>query len=83
MILGRDLGRSLDAVGNKYLHRITEFDLNDFVPTEWLLVETGSKSVTNLVHERPLRLYGQGQVFQMSILLMGLYVQKTIWVLET
>ncbi len=53
-----DLERCLHAFGTKCLHRIMGYRWNDFVSNQRLLHETGSKSVTSIVRERQLRLYG-------------------------
>ncbi len=56
-MLNRDLERRLDVFGSKCLRRIMGYRWNDFVSNQRLLHETGSRSVTSIVHERQLRLY--------------------------
>ncbi len=56
--LNRDLERRLDAFGTKCLRKIMGYRWNDFVSNQRLLHETGSRSVTSIVRERQLRLYG-------------------------
>ncbi len=56
--LNRDLESRLDAFDTKCLRRIMGYHWNDFVSNQRLLHETGSRSVTSIVRERHLRLYG-------------------------
>ena len=56
--LNRDLKRRLDAFGTKCLRRIMGYRWDDFVSNERLYHETVSRSVTSVVRERQLRLYG-------------------------
>ena len=56
--LNSDLEKRLNVFGTKCLRRIMGYRWNDFVSNQRLLRETESCSVTSIVQERQLRLYG-------------------------
>ncbi len=56
--LNSDLERRLNVFGTKCPRRIMGYRWNDLVSNQRLLHETESRSVTSIVRERQLRLYG-------------------------
>ena len=56
--LNIELKRRIDVFGNKCLHKIMGYCLNDFVSNQWFLCETESSPITSIVRQQQLRLYG-------------------------
>ena len=56
--LNTDLKRQIDVFGNKCLRSITVYRWNDFVSNQRLFRKTESRSITSIVHQHQLRLYG-------------------------